>query len=91
MRKLPPVRHIRPEQICIGDVLKLVWTEGDIEYTRLATVATRNHWGRHTVYETAKGMEIVSANAGHTEPEGVKITLIDRKATNQPTLDGLDV
>lgn len=52
-------RHIKPETIHIGDVIRVRTETGDLERSVVGKVASRDHEGAATVYRTQGGEEIL--------------------------------
>ena len=80
-------RYIKPETICIGDLIKVTRKHKDVEISEVGRVADRQHAGRFTSYLTAEGHEIVEAIAG--VPYTRKITLLDRPADRLPGMENI--
>jgi hypothetical protein len=89
MRK---TRVIAPEQICIGDTIVVSSMGGDVVTTKSGKIASRNHEPHGTSYETAEGQILLYVfRSRHTSPAGAHVTLLERKASYQPMLDGVNV
>jgi len=90
MRAAPAVRYIKAETICIGDTIKVQSTDRDLLTCKFGIVARREHYPNSTDYETSAGITLLTVFA-----DGYKaydhIVLLHRKATDQPTLEGINV
>jgi hypothetical protein len=80
---LPLPRHIRPENLQIGDTIRVTWSFKGIERSHTATIAERSYSGQDRIYSTAEGATIFSWNPSLPHPT---ITLLARAGEVQPTL-----
>jgi len=88
MRKSSPIRHIKPETICIGDVIRVTHKHKDVEKSVVGKVAKRDHYPRSTEYTTAEG--VVLLEHFYATPQKVTVTLIQRNET-LITLPGMEI
>lgn len=86
MRTSAPVRYIKPETICIGDVIRVTTKHKDIETSVVGRVARREVYNYSTDYITNEGVTILE----HFRYTGssATVTLLER-ANNVTVLEGL--
>lgn len=87
MTRTNKARYIKPETICIGDLIKVTRKFKDAEISEVGRVAYRDHEGRYTDYLTSEGYLLVQLIAGVTYPR--KITLLDREADRLPGMENI--
>lgn len=81
-------RYIKPEVIRIGDTIRVTWEDSDITYTRVGTVAKRDHTNEGTFWYSAN--ENVLLFRDRAMNIGGRITLLESaKELTEMTLEGL--
>lgn len=101
MPKRQEPRYIRPEQIRIGDTLRVEAKFRDLTIFAVFTVEDREHVGQTTFWDSGHVIAILRGTPGQTHYLGMgqenfelpvhKITLLKSSAENlQSVLDGLD-
>lgn len=86
MRKLTEPRFIRPENIEIGDTIRVAYpVNGGIRIIKEGTVAERQDHNACRILLTAEGGHLLAWEPGGQRD--IRITLLDRKpVNNDPTL-----
>jgi len=89
MRTATKPRYIKPETICIGDVIRYATEVDDIEVAKTGYVGSREYVGQWVHILSPKGTVILIWHPAHPLPG--RITLLQAAATQtQVTLEGLD-
>lgn len=65
---------MKAETLRIGDLIRVVRTEGDVQYSRTGRIASRAHEGNDRVLYSAEGHELLKWRPGQEQP---RITLLD--------------
>lgn len=73
-------RYIKPEVICIGDLIRVTVQNKDTEVSTVGRVARREINNYYTEYLTTDGVTLLEHMRYH--PEKVVVTLLDRKEDN---------
>lgn len=81
-------RYMLPASVCIGDVIRVAWSDGIRDWAITARVASRQHVGRLTELNAEDGSTLVSYVSlpderfplGQTAPVKATVTLIERSA-----------
>jgi len=82
------VRYIRPETICIGDIIKVSWNHKDVIKSIQGEVAHREHYTHSTEYSTAEG-QVLCTHWRYQKPD-FRVTLILRKSDTNPALFNME-
>lgn len=77
MRNTQKPRYIKPETICIGDLIRVTRKHKDVEISVVGKVASRQHFPRSTEYQTANGYVLLEQF--YSTPEKVTVTLLHRE------------
>lgn len=96
MRLAKKTRRIKPEQILIGDTIRVSWKANGIAYTAVGKIATREHWIDGTYWNVDTGTSILFRDSAYRAFSAftlalATVTLLDREADRATTLDGLDI
>lgn len=87
MRKTQTVRYIKPETICIGDVIRVTRKHKDVEISTVGRVANRQVYNYSTDYVTADGVTLYE-HVRYAPIQKVTVTLIERPADKlEPLFD----
>lgn len=79
MRNIQKPRYIKPETICIGDLIRVTRKHKDVEISVVGKVASRQHFPHSTEYQTVEGYVLLEQF--YTTPEKVVVTLLQREYT----------
>lgn len=88
MRAGERVRYIKPESICIGDLIKVSWAAYGVSTSRVGVVARRDVLVHTTEYRSKEDGLLVR-HIRYEKPNFV-VTLIARAAEKEPTLFELE-
>jgi hypothetical protein len=88
MRKTQTVRYIKPETICIGDVIRVTRKFKDTEQSVVGRVADRQQHTYSTEYSTAEG--VVLYEHFRFNQQKVTVTLLERPLSNLTPLFDFD-
>lgn len=77
-------RYIKPETICIGDVIRVTEKKRDTTVSVVGTVAKRERGRNYTEYVTAEGVTLLETYT-HDDRK-YTVTLLDRPAERTPHL-----
>jgi len=91
-------RYVKPHTLRIGDAIRVVWKERDVEFSIVGKVGEITEHGYRTWYMTAgrfamftvDGQGNALALMGLDELAHVRITLLDSKDIQQTPLEGID-
>lgn len=95
MRRPPmnKARFVKPEQLCIGDTIRVTWKETDVERSVVGKLAHREHMMRSTLFTTKDGVTLFirygsTENAVAVGSEAIAtITLLDREPDTSDMLE----
>lgn len=75
-RRCGQPHYIKPETICIGDVIRVTRKYKDVEISEVGKVASRQHFSHSTEYQTAEGHVLLEQF--YSTPQKVTVTLLQR-------------
>jgi hypothetical protein len=87
MRKAPKIRTIKPETVCIGDLIKVSLPHKDTVKSVVGRVARREYESGGSVSYTAENEVLFIYHPAHKPL--FKITLMHRQLADNLTLEGL--
>lgn len=82
---LNKARYVKPEQLLIGDTIRVTWKDVDVERSVVGKLAHREHMMRSTLFVTKDGVTLFvrygsADNAVAVGSEAIAtITLLDRE------------
>lgn len=77
-------RYIKPETICVGDVIRVTEKRQDVEVSTVGTVARRNYGTNFTEYVTEQGVTLLEVYT--FDDRKIRVTLLDRQSDRTPHL-----
>ena len=75
-------RYVKPEQLYIGDLVRVTWETGDTERTITGRIARRDYEGGVRVFTTGDGHELFRWHPANAR--SFRITLLEESRTRYP-------